>query len=205
MACQRGNSAAVSVLLRSNDTTVNIKDDSRDTPLHEASLNGHIEIVKNLLTRMELEDPDKMDINPQNDESQTPLHLACREGNIEVVRTILLKARNFEQRVEFTKTRDNEDSTALHLACESGEREIVRILILNGAEPTTVKFEDITPIHIAARYGYTSVVEELLSIDKDLIKAVDIYSRTPLHYAAHHNEVVMIDFLLERYVWSRTG
>lgn len=198
LACQRGNRAAVSVLLRSTEVTVNIKDDNNDTPLHEACLNGFVDIVENLLTRMKLEDPDNVDINPQNNESQTPLHLACREGHVEVVKTLLKHCVNLNQRGALAQTRDNEDNTALHLACESGIGEIVRILIGNGADLFASKFEDVSSMHIAARYGFVEVAETLLSAEENLVDINDIYNQTPLHYAAAHNQVEMIDFLLDR-------
>ena len=198
MACQRGNHAAVSVLLRSNDVIVNIKDDNNDTPLHEACLNGFHEIVENLLTRMKLEDPDNMDIDPQNNESQTPLQLACREGHVDVVKAILLHAGDFQKREKLTKSRDNEQNTALHLACESGNEEIVSILIVNGAELSAVKLEDVTPMHIAARYGFVNIAVTLMGTGEDLVDICEIYNQTPLHYAANHNQVEMIEYLLEK-------
>ena len=198
LACQRGNQAAVSVLLRSNDVNVNIKDDNNDTPLHEASLNGFHDIVENLLTRMKLENPDNMDIDPQNNESQTPLHLACREGHTEVVKVILRHAGDFQKRANLTKSRDNEQNTALHLACESGVEEIVSILIINGAEPSAVKLEDVTPMHIAARYGFVNVAVTLMETGEKLIDIFEIYNQTPLHYAANHNSVSMIQYLLDQ-------
>lgn len=197
LACQRGNQAAVSVLLRSNDVIVNIKDDNNDTPLHEACLHGLHDIVENLITRMKLEDPDNLNLDLQNNESQTPLHLACREGHIEVVKTLLRHAGDFQKRANLTKTVDNEQNTALHLACESGVEEIVSILIVNGAELSAVKLEDVTPMHIAARYGFVNVAVTLMGTGEDLINICQIYNQTPLHYAANHNHVGMIDYLLD--------
>lgn len=186
-------------MLRSNDVIVNIKDDNKDTPLHEACLNGFVDIVENLLTRMKLEDPDNVDINPQNGESQTPLHLACREGHIEVVKSLLKHVgTDLSKRAALTKTRDNEDNTPLHLACESGIGEIATILISNGADLLAVKIEDVSSMHIASRYGFIEVAETLMSAGVDLVNITEIYNQTPLHYAAAHNQVEMINFLLEQ-------
>lgn len=198
LACQRGNQAAVSVLLRSNDVIVNITDDNKDTPLHEACLSGSEKIVEDLVTRMKLENPDSVDINPQNNEYLTPLHLACREGYEEVVKALLKHVVDFQKRKVLVDTRDKEQNTALHLACESGVEEIVRTLLLCGADLFATKLEDVCPIHIAAHYGFTGVADVLMSSGEDLVNSVEIYNQTPLHYAATHNQVDMIHFLIDR-------
>ena len=198
LACQRGNQAAVSVLLRSNDVIVSVTDDNKDTPLHEACLGGNENIVENLVTRMKLENPDTMDINPQNNEFQTPLHLACREGHIEVVKVLLKHIEDFQKRKALVDTRDKEQNTALHLACESGVEEIVRILLSCGADLFATKLDDVCPIHIAAHYGFTGVADVLMESGEDLVNNVEIYNQTPLHYAATHNQVDMINFLIDR-------
>ena len=198
MASQRGNLAAVNVLLRSNEINVNIEDDNKDTALHEAALNGHHEIVELMVERMKFEDPDTMNIDPLNSESQSPLHLACREGHVEVVKSILKHVGAYDKRVALTKTRDNELNTALHLACESGDEEIVRILIANGADLHAKKLEDVCPIHIAARYGFTPISEVLISAAEEIVNSEEADNRTPLHYAAAHNQVKMIEFLISK-------
>ena len=199
LACQRGNHSAVNVLLRCNDIDVSKVDKNGDTPLHEACLNGYDRIVEKLMQRLELEDAESVatKANIQNSELQTPLHLACREGHSEVVNSILKHIPDFNLRVILTQTRDNEESTPLHLACESSRDEIVRILVLNGADLLAVKLDDVAPMHIAARYGYTEVAKTLLS-GHNAIDVVDDFSQTPLHYAASHNKVEMIVFLLCR-------
>ncbi len=198
LASQRGNEYAVDILLRKSEIIVNIQDENRDTPLHEACLNGHYAIVEKLLLRMKLENPEDVNISLQNVELQSPLHIACREGYTEIVKILLQQVSSFQNRANLTQTRDNEQNTALHLACESGKEEIVRILLLNGADLFAVKIEDVTPMHIAARYGFTEEIKTLMSSGEDIIDVVDIYNRTPLHYAAAHNQVDMINFLIDQ-------
>ena len=199
-ACQRGNKFAVDILLRRDGIIVDIKDDNKDTPLHEACLGGHLGIVESILTYKKLSAPnaDQIDLNLTNNELQTPLHLACREGHEEVVKTLLKQFSSLQLRTELTKCRDNEQNTPLHLACESGKEEIVKILMLNGADLFSVKLEDIAPVHIAARYGFTKVVNTLMQSGEDLMSTVEIYNQTPLHYAASHNQMEMISFLIDK-------
>lgn len=194
LACQRGNKTAVDILLRCENINVRSKDSNLDTPLHEACLHGQRDIVECLLARMKR---DNIDINPQNSEQQIPLHLACREGYVEVVKTLLVQASDTEKRASLT-TQDNEGNTVLHLACKTGAKEIVQILITNGADIFAKKNEEVASIHIAAHYGFINVAETLISSREDLMSAVDAYNQTPLHYAAKHDRVDMVNFLIER-------
>ena len=199
LACQRGNHIAVSVLLRSNDIDTCVTDKNNDTPLHEACLSGYDKIVEKLMQRLELEDPTSVAVkaNLKNYELQTPLHLACREGYNEVVNCILKHIPEFGKRSILTKTRDNEENTPLHLACESGKEEIVRILVLNGADLMSVRRECVSPMHIAARYGYTAVAKTLLT-GSNIVDLCNDCNQTPLHFAASHNQVEMISFLISQ-------
>ncbi len=85
-----------------------------------------------------------------------------------------------------------------YLACESGNDEIVRVLLLNGADIHAAWNEDITPLHLAVRYGYLQVAKTLLDSGLDIINVLDVFQQTPLHYAAKNNQDKMIDFLVEK-------
>ncbi len=196
LACQRGNIGAVEILLANENIDLTIADDNKDTPLHEAALNGFTEIVEMILRKMKSDGT--ISLMLLNDEDQTPLHLACREDHIEIVKLIL--TYGFEQRRELASAQDNELNTPLHLACESGNDEIVRLLLLNGADLLTPKNENVFPIHIAAKFGFVKVVETMLNSGTDVINVGDIYQKTPLHYAAQFNQEKMINFLVDKCV-----
>ena len=194
LACQRGNLAAVQILLENDNIDITASDDNKDTPLHEAALNGVVAVVEAILQRMKRDGSVQLQL--PNDELQTPIHIACREGHSDIVKLML--QYGFEQRRELVNAQDNEYNTPLHLACESGSDEIVRVLLLNGADLYARKIEDICPIHIACKFGYVKVVETMHGVEKDILEATDIYQRTPLHFAAQFNQDKMIDFLLDK-------
>ena len=68
-ALQTGYLTVVQCILERGTETVNKSDDDGWTPLHWASLNGHLEIVKTLLAA-------KAEVNKSNDYGETPLYMA---------------------------------------------------------------------------------------------------------------------------------
>ena len=195
LACCRGNVAAVEVLLNDPNVVVNATDNNQDTPLHEACIAGDEIIVEKLLQKMRRE---RISLLLPNDEKQTPLHQACSEGHSEIVNLIL--KYGFQERPELVSAQDNEYNTPLHLACESGKEQIVKTLLMNGADMHQVKNDEMTALHITARYGFKNVVKILLEAEKDIIYDVDVYQRTALHFAAEYNQCEMIDYLLDKCV-----
>lgn len=188
-ACSRGNRVAVDVLLASSQIDINIQDKQDDTSLHQACINGDIKIIEKLLDK-------GANCLLSNDERMLPLHLACQEGYTDIVRMMLLK--RFEQKSQMVDAIDNEFNQPLHLACTSGKAEMVKILFLNGADPNAVKLSDISPLHIAARDGHVEIADVLLQNPNLDINVNDEHLFTPLHYAARHNRVIMIKFLLAK-------
>lgn len=98
---------------------INIRDSLYNTPLHYASQKGHIDIVRMLLAR-----PD-VDINAENHRKETPLHLAAREGWFEVVKELSLETSG---RLRATEE-DKYDRTALQLAVENRHKDIQKLLL----------------------------------------------------------------------------
>lgn len=197
LACARGNLAAVTILLKCKNIDINIQDENQETPLHEASVSGHHKIVEKLLENMAHDDFSAF--NPQNSESKTPLHFACHEGKVEVVQMLLDHVDYDVHKTSLLiETKDNENNTALHLACENGNKTVVSYLVAKGANCLALKLDDVSPMHIAARHGFTDIADELITKGGDLVNWINSDHQTPLHYAAAQNQVKMIHFLLEQ-------
>jgi receptor-interacting serine/threonine-protein kinase 4 len=194
MACSRGNLAALEALIEAPDIQLNISDNNQDTPLHEACLAGHPDVIETLLKKM---NEKHIPLSLENDEKQTPLHFACKEGLDVVVKLILQYGDD-----RLVHTEDNEHNSPLHLACESGNEAVVDTLLQNGANVMAVKENEITPLHIAARLGFVEIAKMLVAKKKAIVRASDVSQQTPLHYAAQYNQCCMINFLLDQCLYG---
>jgi ankyrin repeat protein len=85
------------------------------TPLHMASQQGHVDVVRVLLEQ-------GADINKAKNNGCTPLFMASQDGHVDVVRVLL------EQGADITKTWDNK--TPLQIAREENHPEIIHLLEL---------------------------------------------------------------------------
>ena len=201
LACQRGNEQAVELLLASEEIDETITDENGDTPLHEACSSGETEIVEKILTKLKSR-PGQVNLLLPNDKELTPLHIACREGYVDIVK--LLLKEGFHQKKDLVEAQDNERSTPLHLACENGREGnevIIQTLLLYNADIFSEMGGGLTPMHIAAKYGHKSVMEMLYSSGEKIFEVQDDNDQTPLHYAAENNQVEMIEYLIDKYVY----
>ena len=188
MACLRGNLPAVEELVGYH-ADLDPTDLQGDTPLHEACRHGHLDIIKILLGR-------GADILAVNKDSETVLHVACKEGHSDVVKELLKPGRGDVK--SMIAARDHTGNTPTHCAIESGVLEIVQGLLSLNADPNVKNIDGIHPIHIAAARGYADIAKVLLQYRNEVKDALDGELRTPLHHAAIHNQVAIIENLLQR-------
>ena len=153
VACQRGNYYGIERLLQEEQIDISIVDNQKSTALHEACEHGSKKIVELLLKR-------GAKISVANEEHVTPLHIACREGCSDVVSHLLLHGHH--ERDVVINAKDTQGNTALHFAVDSSVESVVQALLLNGADPIAPKYNEVTPLHVAARNGYISIATLLL-------------------------------------------
>lgn len=82
MAAGDGDIDGVKKCLERNPKLINARNADGRTPLHEAALEGQMEIVEFLLSR-------KAEMNLQDKKGQTPLHLAAKEGFMKVIKLLI--------------------------------------------------------------------------------------------------------------------
>ncbi|XP_016096353.1 histone-lysine N-methyltransferase EHMT2-like [Sinocyclocheilus grahami] len=181
---------------------VDAQDKTLRTPLLEAIVNNHVEVVKyliqsgacvyhaeedgstglhhaaklgNLEVLMLLLSTGQVDLNTQDSGGWTPIIWAAEHRHIDVIRALLNRGAD-------VTVRDKEMNVCLHWASFAGSAEIVELVLNAGCPLSSVNLHGDTPLHIAAREGYTDCVTLFLSRGAD----IDIMNKegdTPLSLA----------------------
>lgn len=151
LASLEGYSHIVKILL-DNGADVSIVASDSGTALNVAAQNGHAAVVKILVDA-------GANIEGQTSDGCTPLHVAAYEGHPEVMRVLIEAGANPNSRIA-------DGSTPMYSAAFKGHTEAVRILIRAKASPrfvvTSPSGNRFVPLDMAAQYGHSGVVRELL-------------------------------------------
>jgi ankyrin repeat protein len=155
------------------------------TPLHLAAQQGHVEVVKVLLSQ-------KVNVNAKDIFGDTPLHSAVLGGHNELVELLITNGAEVDHA--------NEDGwTPLHCAvmAYNWNTKIVELLISHWSSVNAKDKEGSTSLHLAVRMGRQEMVAILLANNAD-IKAKDKEGKTPLKLALE-NDWQKIAELLRKY------
>lgn len=133
------------------------------TPLHYATVHGHMAIVERLLAKGA--DTELTDAN-----GETPLHDAAAFGRVEVGQTLL----THEAQVNSLTP---EEQTPLDYAIDANAEEMIELLRMNGGK-TGAELS----IHTAAKRGDTEAIRQNLDAGVD-VNLLDDSEATPLDYA----------------------
>ncbi|XP_012968171.1 ankyrin repeat and KH domain-containing protein 1 isoform X7 [Mesocricetus auratus] len=159
------------------------------TPLMEASQEGHLELVKYLLTAganvhattatgdtaltyaCENGHTDVADVllqagahlEHESEGGRTPLMKAARAGHLCTVQFLISKGANVNRATA------NNDHTVVSLACAGGHLSVVELLLAHGADPTHRLKDGSTMLIEAAKGGHTNVVSYLLDYPNNVL------------------------------------
>ena len=147
IACQHGYLNIVELL--STTDSESVLDAFGRNPLHIASYYGQLQIVQSYVNNFDIDSFCKDPLG------LTPLHYACIGGNLKVVQ--------FLDTDIIPEHTDNTGYTPLHHACKHGNLNIVQYITLKDQSQLFCQdHNNNTPLHIAARYNQTEVVQSFL-------------------------------------------
>ena len=101
--------------------------------------------------------------------------------------------------IDVNCTDEQDGATPLHFACRSGNLIAVEVLLsrISAVDLNKVDKRHVTPLHLACTNSNPAIAKALLEKDAE-VDMMDIDQRTPLHYAAQHNQDSIIVLLMER-------
>ncbi|XP_067617175.1 ankyrin repeat domain-containing protein 50 [Eurosta solidaginis] len=159
-----------------------IEDYNGQTALNIAARNGHLDVVKLLLSfsqpcndgtgRMK-----RVDVNHADRDGWTPLRSASWGGHTEVVKLLISYPAC---KIDLA---DKEGRTALRAAAWSGHEDILKILIESGADVNSVDRQGRTSLIAASYMGHYDIVEILLENGAN-VNHLDLDGRSALCVAA---------------------
>lgn len=175
LAVKRNHFAVAERLLRSdNDSSlVSAEDEQGQQAIHHVVRVGSLEVFNLLMSN-------GGKINVNNSIGWQPLHIATAYGHLALVERLLQQGANTEEKLGSSAIKKSQThkmveagywaearwpyvgSRPLHLACEYGHEQIANLLISKGAKIETSCGEGWQPLHHAAFFGCSSLVETLL-------------------------------------------
>nr|KYP70774.1 Ankyrin repeat-containing protein At3g12360 family [Cajanus cajan] len=160
-----------------------------ETPLHIASLLGHLELCEILLQNS----PDLA--SDMDSEGRCPLHLASAVGHTEVVKTLL------RTNPDTCLARDKDDMLPLHFAAMRGHVGAIKELV--NAKPDSIRemteTDDGSVLHLCVRYNHLEALKLLLESlrgDHQFLSLNDREGNSLLHLAVKHGKTKIIKYLL---------
>ena len=189
-------------LITSHSQDVNSRGGFYITPLHAASVKGHLDVASLLLENVA--DPNSRDnrdiaellvesgasLDVRNGPEWTPLHMACENGKLDVARFLIGRGSNIN-------SRENNGRIPLHMASHMGHLDIARLLLDCGSDVNARDFRDWTPLHFASQKGHLGLVRHLIDRRADL-NAQEEDHWTPMHFASSYGYLEIVKLLVER-------
>ena len=161
------------------------KDENKHSPLHLASLHGHLDVVKYLVEER------NCDVECRNIYGATPLHKASAGGYFDVVHYLVI------DRGCDPLSKSGDGSTALHSACadNSSNLDVVKFLLEKGNSPSSKDNLGRTPLSLAAYYGKLAVVKYLVEEQQCDVNTRDNKGLTPLHEAVIGGDIEKVKYI----------
>ncbi|XP_077378022.1 histone-lysine N-methyltransferase EHMT1a isoform X2 [Festucalex cinctus] len=203
----------IHLLVEGKDPNLLMDPQTKQTPLHAAATEGHVEICHMLVQA-------GANLEMLDDEQRTPLMAACENNHLETVKYLIRAgaAINHKDIMGFTclhlasklghydvvqhllsrttkyiNSQDDGGWTPITWAIEHKHKEVFYLLLARGADINIRDKEQNICLHWAALSGCANVTQALLDAQCDR-NAVNVHGDLPIHVAARENhlECVML-------------
>ena len=171
-ACEGGSKDIVKFLLRAGANGT-VKGRYGLSPLHLTVKEGQKEIARLLLQYTK-------EPSPRDDNGDTPIHLAARRHMSDFIKQFFQDVSDLGLSVDIN-AQNHSKATPVMVALDEGCEDVAILFIQLGCDLTS-DIDDNQPIHLAAWFGFDSIVETLLSRGDSSIKGY--FGRTALNGAA---------------------
>ncbi|XP_057799751.1 ankyrin repeat-containing protein NPR4-like [Salvia miltiorrhiza] len=157
-----------------------------NTPLHIASLKGHLPYVEEIL-RVSPHLAEELD-----SQQSSPLHVASARGNVEVARRLVGAAP------EMCLSRDSRGRNPVHVAAIKGRVELLEELVSRAPPAARQKVgRGLTAMHLCVEHGQLPALKVLVREVKELINAKNDDGDTILHMAVMGKKIEIMEYLFE--------
>jgi ankyrin repeat protein len=180
-------SITVKLLQLGHQSNVNEPDLEHQTPLHYATVWGHIGILHTLLGCQNI------NVNVQDMWGDTPLHNASFRGHIAIIETLI------QHSAIQVNVCNGEGRTPLHQCAKNGHEAVVQLL-LNHPDIQTNVFDAMgqTPLHFATENNHITTIRALLCHTNIDVNCCDAEGWTALTTAIHQGSAEVVRMLLTR-------
>ncbi|KAI3524057.1 hypothetical protein L1887_02677 [Cichorium endivia] len=157
-----------------------------DMPLHIASMLGHIDFVKEILTRKP-----QLAMEPDS-HRRLPLHIASAKGHVELVRALVSASP------ETCLARDRDGRNPLHLAAIKGHCDVVKELVHAQPHAARTLVQQDTILHLCVNHNQPEILKFLIETtgDHEFVNSKDGHGNSILHLAVVYKQIEIIKFLL---------
>ncbi|CAC5358038.1 ANK [Mytilus coruscus] len=143
-------------LLEKNREDISSLDDYNRSPLHQAAINGHHEIIQLFLKN-------GASIDQLDNEGYTPLLHSCGYGYSKVVQELITNHSSIN-------ICGNDGWYPIHMAASDGNSDLIKILVKHKAKVNMQMINGMTPLYIACNYGNLLAVKVLHESKADVNK-----------------------------------
>ncbi|XP_066971700.1 transient receptor potential cation channel subfamily A member 1-like isoform X1 [Macrobrachium rosenbergii] len=133
-------------------------------------------------------------LNVSDKQGKNVLHYAAEKNAVETLKFLV----SFPVLITIIDKKDNSNCSPLHLAIKKEADDCALLLLDMGASPVEPCSGGLTPLHLAADKGSTSVCEVLLAKKEVQVSQENDSRATPLHMAAFHGSTDVCQMLIRR-------